>query len=71
MNTVTDAAFLAGKAFRIPPTMKAWVLGDPDQLSFVDKPAPQPGPAERPGAHRRHRRCARPTWRSSTGARRP
>lgn len=46
MNTVADAAFLAHKSFHIPSTMKAWVLGDPDQLSFVDKPVPQPGPAE-------------------------
>jgi L-iditol 2-dehydrogenase len=46
MNTVADAAFLAHKSFDIPSTMKAWVLGDPDQLSFVDKPVPQPGPAE-------------------------
>ena len=46
MNTVADAAFLTQKSFHIPSTMKAWVLGDPDQLSFVDKPVPQPGPAE-------------------------
>ena len=26
--------------------MKAWVLGDPGQLSLIDKPVPQPGPAE-------------------------
>jgi L-iditol 2-dehydrogenase len=32
--------------FRVPETMKAWVLGDPDQLSLVDKPVPRPGPAE-------------------------
>ena len=30
----------------IPTTMKAWVLGDPGQLSYVDKPVPRPGPAE-------------------------
>ena len=30
----------------IPRTMKAWVLGDPEQLSLVDKPVPEPGPAE-------------------------
>jgi L-iditol 2-dehydrogenase len=33
-------------AYPIPPTMKAWVLGDPEQLSLVDKPVPEPGPAE-------------------------
>jgi L-iditol 2-dehydrogenase len=32
--------------YRIPETMKAWVLGDPDQLTLADKPVPQPGPAE-------------------------
>ena len=30
----------------IPGTMRAWVLGDPGQLDLVDKPVPQPGPAE-------------------------
>jgi len=32
--------------YRIPRTMKAWVLGDPDQLSMVEKPVPEPGAAE-------------------------
>jgi 2-desacetyl-2-hydroxyethyl bacteriochlorophyllide A dehydrogenase len=32
--------------YEIPKTMKAWVLGDPEQLSLVDKPVPEPGPAE-------------------------
>jgi len=30
----------------IPDTMKAWVLGDPDQLKLVDKPVPVPRKAE-------------------------
>src|ERR1700723_2055053 len=30
----------------IPETMKAWVLGDPEQLTMVDKPVPEPGRAE-------------------------
>ena len=30
----------------IPDTMKAWVLGDPGQLTLTDKPVPRPGPAE-------------------------
>src|SRR6201987_2084651 len=30
----------------IPATMKAWVLGDPDQLKLVDKPVPVPRRAE-------------------------
>jgi L-iditol 2-dehydrogenase len=35
-----------GNEFKIPETMKAWVLGDPEQLSMVEKPVPQPGRAE-------------------------
>jgi L-iditol 2-dehydrogenase len=30
----------------IPTTMKAWVLDGPEQLRLVEKPVPQPGPAE-------------------------
>ena len=30
----------------IPETMKAWVLGAPNELSLVDKPVPMPGSAE-------------------------
>jgi L-iditol 2-dehydrogenase len=32
--------------YRVPKTMKAWVLGDPDQLNLIEKPVPEPGPAE-------------------------
>ncbi len=32
--------------FPLPERMRAWVLGDPDQLSLVDKPIPMPGRAE-------------------------
>jgi L-iditol 2-dehydrogenase len=32
--------------FRVPETMQAWVLGGPEELSLVEKPVPQPGPAE-------------------------
>src|SRR5215475_5264025 len=32
--------------FPVPATMKAWVLGDPDQLKLVDKPVPVPRRAE-------------------------
>ena len=32
--------------FVIPETMKAWVLGDPDELLFIEKPVPRPGRAE-------------------------
>src|SRR5499426_382056 len=33
-------------AFNIPKTMKAWVLGRPDELHLVEKPVPEPGRAE-------------------------
>ncbi|HVV80611.1 MAG TPA: zinc-binding dehydrogenase [Pseudolabrys sp.] len=32
--------------YPIPDKMKAWVLGGPEELSLVDKPVPEPGPAE-------------------------
>jgi L-iditol 2-dehydrogenase len=32
--------------YPIPETMKAWVLGGPDELSLVDKKVPEPGAAE-------------------------
>jgi L-iditol 2-dehydrogenase len=32
--------------YSIPRTMKAWVLGDPEQLTLVEKPVPEPGSAE-------------------------
>jgi L-iditol 2-dehydrogenase len=35
-----------GNEYLIPATMKAWVLGGPEELSLVDKPVPEPGPAE-------------------------
>src|SRR5438874_13419684 len=32
--------------YHIPPTMKAWVLGGPDELTLAEKLVPEPGPAE-------------------------
>src|SRR5436853_5131774 len=32
--------------YPVPPTMKAWVLGGPEELALVEKPVPQPGAAE-------------------------
>src|SRR5436305_1479776 len=32
--------------YAIPKTMKAWVLGNPEELTLVEKPVPQPGRAE-------------------------
>src|SRR5687768_133522 len=36
----------AGETYAVPDTMKAWVLGGPDELTLKDKPVPQPGSAE-------------------------
>jgi L-iditol 2-dehydrogenase len=33
-------------AFPVPEMMRAWVLGDPDQLTLSKKPVPRPGKAE-------------------------
>lgn len=44
--TATTAAPSTKKSYDVPATMKAWVLGDPGQLSLVEKPVPQPGAAE-------------------------
>src|ERR1700686_5197072 len=32
--------------FQIPDRMQAWVLGGPGELRLIDKPVPEPGPAE-------------------------
>ena len=37
---------LRSNDYVIPDKMKAWVLGGPEELSLVEKPVPQPGPAE-------------------------
>src|SRR4030095_2552268 len=34
------------KTLTVPASMKAWVLGNPDELKLVDKPVPQPGADE-------------------------
>src|SRR5664279_547942 len=44
--TPGNATRQGGNEFTIPPTMKAWVLGDPGELSMVEKPVPEPGRAE-------------------------
>ncbi len=44
---MTTAVGKAGdKKFAIPSTMKAWVLEGPGQLKLVEKPVPEPGPAD-------------------------
>ena len=47
MSTAGPAATAArSNEYPIPPTMKAWVLGGPEELALVEKPVPEPGPAE-------------------------
>ncbi len=41
-----DARSHRRNEYRIPETMKAWVLGGPEELTLVDKKVPKPGPAE-------------------------
>ncbi|MGH7090333.1 MAG: alcohol dehydrogenase catalytic domain-containing protein, partial [Stellaceae bacterium] len=36
----------SSNAYPIPQSMKAWVLDNPDELRLVEKPVPEPGPAE-------------------------
>lgn len=46
-KTTTDPAGVTTSAqMPIPETMKAWVLGDPEELSLIDKAVPMPGRAE-------------------------
>jgi len=40
------ATSVSKKDLTIPGTMKAWVLDGPGQLRLVEKPVPEPGPAE-------------------------
>src|ERR687891_595838 len=41
-----DSIARQSNQLQVPKTMKAWVLGGPEELSLVDKPVPQPGAAE-------------------------
>ena len=36
----------ASNQYAIPPSMKSWVLGGPEELRLIDKPVPEPGRAE-------------------------
>jgi L-iditol 2-dehydrogenase len=44
MSTVANDA--RANQYRIPETMKAWVLDGPEQLRLAEKPVPEPGSAE-------------------------
>jgi L-iditol 2-dehydrogenase len=46
MSPTIIPAVRGRNAYPIPDTMKAWVLGGPDELALTDKPVPRPGPAE-------------------------
>ena len=46
MSASSTAAAGRRNEYEIPKTMKAWVLGDPEQLSLVEKPVPEPKAAE-------------------------
>jgi L-iditol 2-dehydrogenase len=46
MTVVSASPAQPGNEYPIPNSMKAWVLGGPDELSFVEKPVPEPGLAE-------------------------
>src|SRR5260370_40754526 len=45
---ITPAADVSSRTneYPTPRTMKGWVLGGPGELALVEKPVPQPGPAE-------------------------
>ena len=40
------AATQGGNEYPIPKTMRGWVLGGPEELTLIEKPVPEPGPAE-------------------------
>ena len=47
MTSASGSAMSArSNQYPIPKTMKAWVLGGPEELSLVEKPVPEPGRAE-------------------------
>jgi L-iditol 2-dehydrogenase len=45
MNTPMNTS-IRERELSIPKNMKAWVLDGPEQLRLVEKPVPEPGPAE-------------------------
>ncbi|HXP30375.1 MAG TPA: zinc-binding dehydrogenase [Stellaceae bacterium] len=46
MSLAPASARAQRNEYQIPKTMRAWVLGDPEQLTLVEKPVPEPGQAE-------------------------
>jgi L-iditol 2-dehydrogenase len=45
-SAATSTKRYRANEYPIPKTMKAWVLGNPEELALVEKPVPGPGPAE-------------------------
>src|SRR4051812_36268171 len=45
-STSIGAATQRRNEYPVPSTMRAWVLGGPEELSMVEKQVPKPGPAE-------------------------
>jgi len=41
-----DSSATRTNQYRVPETMKAWVLGGPEELALLEKPVPRPGTAE-------------------------
>ena len=46
MNSAIAAGERTNNAFDIPKSMRAWVLGGPNELALVEKPVPEPKAAE-------------------------
>jgi L-iditol 2-dehydrogenase len=46
MSLAPASAGAQRNEYQIPKTMRAWVLGNPEELTLVEKPVPQPGQAE-------------------------
>jgi L-iditol 2-dehydrogenase len=46
MSTIQATGPGRANEYRVPKTMKAWVLGGPNELKLVEKPVPEPGRAE-------------------------
>ena len=52
LSMYAPAGVKTAKNFRSPRRMRAWVLGDPGELSFTEKPVPVPKRGRGAGAHR-------------------
>src|SRR6266576_2320120 len=46
MTTATTHMTARNNQYPIPARMRAWMLGGPEELALIEKPVPQPGPAE-------------------------